>query len=201
LVDSALLAVGGYLIGSVSFAVVVSRTLGLPDPHTYGSRNPGATNVLRTGNKKAAVYTLLGDASKGMLAIALARYLVDGQGTEDHAVAAVALAAFVGHLYPVYFGFKGGKGVATAAGILFALDWRLGLGVLAVWFLVAIVTRYSSLAALVSAIAAPALAWWLLDGVYLPISILAMALLLVMRHAGNIRKLLAGNESRIRLKS
>jgi acyl phosphate:glycerol-3-phosphate acyltransferase len=201
LVDSALLAVVGYLIGSVSFAVVVSRTLGLPDPHTYGSRNPGATNVLRTGNKKAAVYTLLGDASKGMLAIALARYLVDGQGTEDHAVAAVALAAFVGHLYPVYFGFKGGKGVATAAGILFALDWRLGLGVLAVWFLVAIVTRYSSLAALVSAIAAPALAWWLLDGVYLPISILAMALLLVMRHAGNIRKLLAGNESRIRLKS
>jgi acyl phosphate:glycerol-3-phosphate acyltransferase len=191
---SAGLVILAYLIGSISFAVIVSRALGLPDPHTYGSGNPGATNVLRTGSKKAAVLTLVGDALKGALAVALARAIVSGQGHEDYAVAAVALAAFVGHLYPVYFRFRGGKGVATAAGILLALDWRLGLCVLGVWLLVAFVSRYSSLAALVSAIAAPVAAWWWLDDAYLAASIFAIAALLVMRHAANIRKLLAGTE-------
>lgn len=187
-----------YLVGSISFAVVVSRALALPDPHTYGSGNPGATNVLRTGNKKAAFLTLLGDALKGVLAVGLARIAI-GQGLVDEQVlGAVALAAFVGHLFPVYFRFKGGKGVATAAGILLALDLRLGLSILGVWLAVALLTRYSSLAALCAAAVAPIAAWIWLKDPYLGVCILAISLLLVMRHAANIRKLLAGSESRIR---
>ena len=199
MVLSAVLVVTAYLIGSISFAVVVSRALGLPDPHTYGSGNPGATNVLRTGSKKAAILTLAGDALKGALAVGLVRVAVDAQGIGGYVVGAAALAAFVGHIYPVYFGFKGGKGVATAAGILFALDVRLGLSLMFVWLLVAITTRYSSLAAISAAVMAPVAAWLLLDDPYLNICIVAISLLLIMRHAGNIRKLLAGSESRIRL--
>lgn len=187
-----------YLIGSISFAVVVSRALALPDPHSYGSGNPGATNVLRTGNKKAALLTLLGDALKGVLAIALARIAVEHQLIGEQVLGAVALAAFVGHLFPVYFRFKGGKGVATAAGILLALDLRLGLSILGVWLVVALVTRYSSLAAMCAAAVAPISAWLWLKDPYLSVCILAISLLLVMRHAANIRKLLSGGESRIR---
>lgn len=192
------LVVAAYLIGSVSFAVVVSRAAGLPDPHTYGSGNPGATNVLRTGHRLAALLTLAGDALKGALALWLAPW-VAGEALGPAATAGVALAAFVGHLYPVYFRFKGGKGVATAAGILFALDWRMGVVLLALWLAVAFATRYSSLAAIGTALAAPAAAWYFLGEGYVSGAVLAMALLLLMRHAGNIRKLLEGTESRIKL--
>lgn len=192
------LAVGAYLIGSISFAVVVSRAMGLPDPHGYGSGNPGATNVLRTGNKRAAMLTLAGDALKGAVAVWLARS-VAADALDQAATAAVALAAFVGHLYPLYFRFKGGKGVATAAGILFALDWRVGALLATLWLLVAVWSRYSSLAAISAALAAPALAWHFLGPSYVTAAVVAMALLLLMRHAGNIRKLIEGTESRIRL--
>lgn len=195
----AILVVAAYLIGSISFAVVVSRAMGLPDPHSYGSGNPGATNVLRSGSKKAAILTLLGDALKGALAIGLVHVVGGAYYIEERALGVVALAAFVGHLYPVYFRFKGGKGVATAAGILFALDVRLGLSTLAVWLLVAFATRYSSLAAIFAATIAPVTVWLLLNDPYLTVCILAISLLLLMRHAGNIRKLLSGSESRIRL--
>ncbi|MGH8629429.1 MAG: glycerol-3-phosphate acyltransferase, partial [Burkholderiales bacterium] len=150
------------------------------------------------GNRPAALLTLAGDALKGALALWLARW-VAGEELGPAATAAVALAAFVGHLYPVYFRFKGGKGVATAAGILFALDWRLGAALLALWLLVALATRYSSLAAISTALAAPAAAWYFLGESYVTGGVLAMALLLLMRHAGNIRKLIEGTESRIKL--
>ncbi|HEY4659361.1 MAG TPA: glycerol-3-phosphate 1-O-acyltransferase PlsY, partial [Gemmatimonadaceae bacterium] len=144
-------AVAAYLIGSLSFAVIVSRMFRLPDPHSYGSGNPGATNVLRTGNKVAALLTLAGDALKGWVAVLLAQRLAWRYGVDDAGVAAVAAAAFVGHLFPVFFRFQGGKGVATAAGILFAIDWRVGLGTLVTWLVIALFFRYSSLAALVAA--------------------------------------------------
>ncbi len=192
------LVVGAYLIGSVSFAVVVSRAMGLPDPHDYGSGNPGATNVLRTGNKLAALLTLAGDALKGVAALWLARW-VSGDALDPAATASVALAAFVGHLYPMYFRFRGGKGVATAAGILFALDWRVGGASLALWLLLAAVSRYSSLAAVTTALIAPALAWYFLREGYVTGAVVVMALLLLVRHAGNIRKLSEGTESRIKL--
>jgi glycerol-3-phosphate acyltransferase PlsY len=186
-----------YLIGSLSFAVLVSRAFGLPDPHTYGSGNPGATNVLRTGNKLAAVLTLVGDGAKGWLAVFLAQAFAWRFGVGDAGIAAVALAVFVGHLWPVFFRFQGGKGVATAAGILFALDWRVGLGTLATWLIIAVFFRYSSLAALVAAVFAPFFTALVLGfGVYAA-AVLAIAALLVWRHAENIRKLLAGTESRI----
>jgi glycerol-3-phosphate acyltransferase PlsY len=189
-----------YLIGSISFAVVVSWGFGLPDPHTYGSGNPGATNVLRTGRKSAAVLTLIGDALKGAVAVWLAaRYAADF-GVGEMTMGAVALAAFLGHLFPLYFRFKGGKGVATAAGILLATDWRIGLAVMAVWILVALVSRYSSAAAIVAAIAAPALTTGFLGWGPIAWAVLAMAALLVWRHRGNIERLLNGTESRIRLK-
>jgi glycerol-3-phosphate acyltransferase PlsY len=193
-----LLVLGGYLIGSLSFAVLVSRLMDLPDPHSYGSGNPGATNVLRTGSKRAALLTLIGDALKGAVALWIARWIADSSWSPGLA-GAVALAAFLGHLYPVFFRFKGGKGVATAAGILFALDWRLGLTVLAVWLAVAYLTRYSSLGAIIAAAAAPLAAWYWTGPGYVSGAVLAMALLLVMRHASNIRKLLSGTESRIKL--
>jgi glycerol-3-phosphate acyltransferase PlsY len=186
-----------YLIGSLSFAVIVSKAFGLPDPHTYGSGNPGATNVLRTGNKVAAVLTLLGDGVKGWLAVFLAQRLAWRYGVDDAGIAAVAAAVFVGHLFPVFFRFKGGKGVATAAGVLFALDWRIGLGTLITWLAIAFFFRYSSLAALVAAAFAP-FATALVLGVNLyAAAVLAIAALLVWRHADNIRKLFAGTESRI----
>jgi glycerol-3-phosphate acyltransferase PlsY len=187
----------GYLIGSLSFAVIVSRAFGLPDPHSYGSGNPGATNVLRTGNRLAAVLTLLGDGLKGWLAVFLAQRFAWHFGVDDAGIAAVALAAFVGHLFPVFFRFKGGKGVATAAGVLFAIDWRIGLGTLVTWLVIAFFFRYSSLAALVAAAFAPFATALVLGFNLYAAAVLVIAALLVWRHAENIGKLLAGTESRI----
>jgi acyl phosphate:glycerol-3-phosphate acyltransferase len=189
-----------YLIGSISFAVVVSFAFGLPDPHTYGSGNPGATNVLRTGRKSAAVLTLAGDAAKGAVAVWLARHYAADYGLGEMTVGAVALAAFLGHLFPLYFHFKGGKGVATAAGILLATDWRIGLAVIMAWIVVALVGRFSSLAAIVAAIAAPVLTAAIMGWGAIAWATLAMAALLIWRHRGNIERLLNGTETRIRLK-
>jgi glycerol-3-phosphate acyltransferase PlsY len=187
----------GYLVGSLSFAVLVSKAFGLPDPHTYGSGNPGATNVLRTGNKPAAVLTLLGDGLKGWLAVFLARQFAWHFGVGDAGIAAVALAVFVGHLFPVFHRFRGGKGVATAAGVLFALDWRVGLGTLVTWLVIALFFRYSSLAALVAAAFAPFATALVLGFDVYAAAVCAISALLVWRHAENIRKLFAGTESRI----
>ena len=197
---AALFVLIAYLIGSISFAVVVSWAFGLPDPHTYGSGNPGATNVLRTGKRGAAVLTLIGDAAKGAFAVWLSQQLAPRFGVGEAALAAVALAVFLGHLFPLYFRFRGGKGVATAAGILLAIDWRIALTLLAVWVLVALVSRYSSLAAIVAAALSPVAAIHFLGWGPMTGAVLVIAVLLVWRHRGNIERLLAGNESRIRLK-
>jgi glycerol-3-phosphate acyltransferase PlsY len=186
-----------YLFGSLSFAVIVSRAFGLPDPHSYGSGNPGATNVLRTGNKLAALLTLVGDGAKGWLAVFLAQRFAWKFGVDDTGIALVAAAVFVGHLWPVFFRFRGGKGVSTAAGILFAIDWRIGLGTFATWLIIAAFFRYSSLAALVAAAFAPFFTALLLGFNAYAAAVLGIAALLVWRHAENIRKLIAGNESRI----
>ncbi|WP_116317824.1 MULTISPECIES: glycerol-3-phosphate 1-O-acyltransferase PlsY [unclassified Cupriavidus] len=190
-------ALAAYLIGSISFAVVVSKLMGLPDPHSYGSGNPGATNVLRTGNKKAAILTLIGDALKGWLAVWLAARFGPAYGLTETGLAMVALAVFLGHLFPVYHRFAGGKGVATAAGILLAIDPILGLGTLATWLIIAFFFRYSSLAALVAAIFAPFF-YVLMNGVdAMTGAIFVISVLLIARHRQNIAKLLAGKESRI----
>jgi len=186
-----------YLIGSLSFAILVSRVMGLPNPHSYGSGNPGATNVLRSGNKTAAMLTLLGDAGKGWIAVFLAKHLAWQFDVSDAVIAAVALAVFIGHLYPVYFGLRGGKGVATAGGILLALDWRVGVGTLATWLIIAFFFRYSSLAALVSAVFAPFFTALVIGVDAYVAATVAIAALLVWRHRSNIRKLLDGTESRI----
>ena len=186
-----------YLVGSISFAVVVSRVMGLADPRSYGSGNPGATNVLRTGNKAAAALTLAGDSAKGLLAVLAAKALATRFGFGDGTLALVALAAFVGHLFPVFHRFRGGKGVATAAGVLLALNPVLGLGTLATWLLIAFFFRYSSLAALVAAIFAPLWYLFLFGPDPVAAAVAAMSVLLVWRHAENIRNLLAGNERRI----
>ncbi|NOV23066.1 glycerol-3-phosphate 1-O-acyltransferase PlsY [Cupriavidus necator] len=192
-----LFALAAYLIGSVSFAVVVSKLMGLPDPHSYGSGNPGATNVLRTGNKKAAILTLIGDALKGWLAVWLAARFGPSHGLNDTGLAMVALAVFLGHLFPVFHRFAGGKGVATAAGILLAIDPILGLGTLATWLIIAFFFRYSSLAALMAAIFAPFF-HVLMNGVdVMTGAIFMISVLLIARHRQNIAKLLAGKESRI----
>ncbi|MGU7781678.1 glycerol-3-phosphate 1-O-acyltransferase PlsY [Burkholderia sp. PU8-34] len=190
-----LAAVVAYLIGSVSFAVVVSATMGLADPRSYGSKNPGATNVLRSGNKKAAILTLVGDAFKGWIAVWLARRF----GLPDVAIAWVAIAVFLGHLYPVFFRFQGGKGVATAAGVLLAVHPVLGLATALTWLIIAFFFRYSSLAALVAAVFAPLFDVFLFGTQHNPVAwaVLAMSVLLVWRHRSNIAKLLAGQESRI----
>ena len=180
-----------YLIGSISFAIVVSRAMQLPDPRSYGSRNPGATNVLRTGHRSAALLTLAGDAAKGFIAVWLAtRYAPE-------AAPYAALAVFLGHLFPVYHGFAGGKGVATAAGVLLGIDWRLGLGTLATWAIIAVFVRYSSLAALVAAVFAPFFTALLLGLDADFACVLVISALLVWRHRGNIARLMAGTESRI----
>jgi acyl phosphate:glycerol-3-phosphate acyltransferase len=186
-------AAAGYLLGSVSFAIVVSRLMALPDPRSYGSKNPGATNVLRSGSKAAAVLTLAGDGAKGWFAVWLAWRL-----TGDATVAAAAgLAAFLGHLWPVFHRFVGGKGVATAAGVLLGLDWRVGVGTIATWLIIAAFLRYSSLAALVASIFAP-LATFFLMGFGAPfLAVLVMAALLVWRHKANIARLMAGEEPRL----
>lgn len=186
-----------YLIGSLSFAVIVSKAMGLPDPRAYGSGNPGATNVLRTGRKAAAILTLIGDALKGWIAVVLAQVYGPRYGVGDAGVAGVAVAAFVGHLYPVFFGFKGGKGVATAAGILFALNAWLGLATAASWLIVAIFFRYASLASVLAAIFAAFYVVFLFGRVEMSGAVVLMSALLVMRHRQNIRKLVAGTESRI----
>lgn len=183
-----------YLLGSVSFAVVMSRVFGLADPRTYGSGNPGATNVLRSGKKSAAALTLLGDAAKGTVAVVLAQHFAPG---DYMLIAAVALAVFLGHLFPVFLRFQGGKGVATALGVLLALSLWMGLAVFATWLLVAVVFRYSSLSALLAAVGAPIYA--LLFGLprELVLATAIMSLLLIWRHKSNIRNLLAGRESKI----
>ena len=186
-----LVLLAAYLIGSISFAIVVSRALRLPDPRSYGSGNPGATNVLRTGRKAAAALTLAGDALKGFVAVWLAQRYAPG------AAPYAALAVFLGHLFPVYHRFHGGKGVATAAGVLFAIDWRIGLGTVATWFIVAAFLRYSSLAALVAAAFAPFYTALLLGFDAYFACVLVMGALLVWRHRGNIARLIAGTESRI----
>lgn len=187
------LTIGAYLIGSLSAAIIVCRLLGLPDPRTQGSRNPGATNVLRIGGKKAAAIVLLGDTLKGLLPVFIARLLQ----VDDNVLAAVALAAFVGHLYPLYFGFHGGKGVATALGVLLGVAWSVALAAVATWLMVAKVFRISSLAALTAAVLAPLLLW--LDNASQPILIMGwvMSLLLLWRHRGNIQRLITGEEGRI----
>ncbi|MEO7252845.1 MAG: glycerol-3-phosphate 1-O-acyltransferase PlsY [Casimicrobium sp.] len=183
-----------YLIGSLSFAVIVSRALKLPDPHSYGSGNPGATNVLRSGSKKAAILTLFGDTLKGVVAVLLAKYFAARFGITEAGVAGVAIAVFLGHLFPVFFGFKGGKGVATAAGVLWALDWRVGLGLTLIWALVFAVSRVSSLAALIGSAMAPVLAWYVLGVGPAFYAVLAMAVLLIWRHKENIARLVSGKE-------
>jgi len=192
-----LAVLAAYLIGSVSFAVVVSKAMGLADPRSYGSKNPGATNVLRTGNRAAAALTLLGDAAKGLVAVLLAKALAARFGFGDGTIALVALAAFVGHLFPVFHRFEGGKGVATAAGVLLALHPLLGLGTLVTWLLIAFFFRYSSLAALVAAIAAPLIHGFISGIDVTGLAVLVMSGLLVWRHRQNIANLLAGRESRI----
>jgi glycerol-3-phosphate acyltransferase PlsY len=192
-----LFVVVAYLIGSVSFAVVVSKLFALPDPHSYGSGNPGATNVLRTGNKLAAALTLVGDGAKGWLAVFLATQFGPRADTEPLALAAVALAGFVGHLFPVFHRFQGGKGVATAAGIMLALDWRLAAMTIGVGFGVAVVLKISSASALAASIAAPFFAFWLFGNMPLAWVFVPLSLLLIWRHKANIEKLLAGRESTI----
>lgn len=199
--NSLLFAIAAYLLGSVSFAIVVSKLFRLDDPRTFGSGNPGATNVLRTGNKKAAALTLLGDCAKGWIPVALAVAFDEQLGLGTAGVALVAVAAFSGHLWPVFFRFKGGKGVATALGVLLGLNPLLGLATLATWCVVAYAFRYSSLAALVSALFAP-FYYTLLFGVdAIGLAVLIMSVLLIWRHQKNIGNLLAGKESRIGKKS
>jgi glycerol-3-phosphate acyltransferase PlsY len=195
--SSVLAVVAAYLIGSISFAVVVSKAMGLADPRSYGSKNPGATNVLRTGNKAAAALTLAGDALKGLVAVLLAKALAARFGFGDGTIALVALAAFVGHLFPVFHRFQGGKGVATAAGVLLALHPLLGLGTLATWLLIAFFFRYSSLAALVAAVFAPLWYLFLFQPDPIAAAVAVMSVLLLWRHGTNIQNLLAGKESRI----
>jgi glycerol-3-phosphate acyltransferase PlsY len=188
-----LYALGGYLAGSIPFGVIVSRAMAVPDPRTYGSGNIGATNVLRSGHRIAALLTLVGDAGKGWAAVLVAR-LADAS---DELLAIVALAAFLGHVFPVWLRFRGGKGVATAAGVLIALDWRLGLAVIVAWLIIAVVTRYSSLAAIAGALAAPVAAWYLAGAGPVLGAVAAMSVVLLARHRVNIGKLLRGEERRI----
>ncbi|MGY0195390.1 glycerol-3-phosphate 1-O-acyltransferase PlsY [Leptothrix sp. BB-4] len=193
--------VAAYLIGSLSFAVIVSRVMGLNDPRSYGSGNPGATNVLRSGNKKAAVLTLVFDLLKGLIPVVLVLQFGEPWNLRDNTAALVGLAAFLGHLWPVFFRFQGGKGVATAAGVLLGLHAGLGLAVLGIWLLVAFTTRYSSLAALVASVAAPIVHVVVWGPSSATLAIAAMSGLLVWRHQANIAKLLAGTESKLGQKS
>ncbi len=198
----ALAVIAAYLLGSLSFAVIVSRAMGLKDPRTFGSKNPGATNVLRSGSKPAAIVTLLLDAVKGWLPVLLVRYFGKPYGLEDGTMALVGLAAFVGHLWPVFFRFQGGKGVATFIGVVFGVDLVLGLATGATWLIIAFFLRYSSVASMVSAVFAPVfylfgdrIQWYAEKPVLL--ALFVMALLLAVRHRDNINRLLQGNESRL----
>ncbi len=202
LVYPVLATLAAYAIGSLSFAVIVSQAMGLNDPRTYGSKNPGATNVLRSGSKAAAITTLLLDALKGWVPVVLVTWFGKPYGLEEGTLALVALAAFLGHLYPVFFRFKGGKGVATALGVIVGISPLLGLAVLASFVIVVFFSRYVSLASLVAAVFAPVyyvfgdgLAWFSDNRVVLVLAV--MAGLLVWRHAGNIKRLIDGTESRL----
>jgi glycerol-3-phosphate acyltransferase PlsY len=183
-----------YLIGSVPFAVLMSRLFRLPDPRTYGSKNPGATNVLRTGKKAAAALTLLGDAAKGWLAVYLAQHFASRYGLGSPTFAAVALAAFLGHSYSVFLRFHGGKGVATTLGVLLALNLWLGLSTLATWLVIAFISRISSLAALIAAVLAPLFAFYIFGWDSRSFAVLVLSLLIIWRHQSNIRNLIAGTE-------
>jgi len=188
-----LLIAAAYLLGSVSSAVLVCRIMGLPDPRTQGSNNPGATNVLRFGGKKAGMLTLLGDSLKGFIPVLAANLL----GRDPAVLAAVAMAAFLGHLYPLFFRFQGGKGVATALGVQFGLSWQIGGAVAAIWLFMALVLKISSLAALVSMAAAPLVVWWFWPAPELIVMSVLMTLLLFWRHRSNIRNLIEGSEDTI----
>ena len=192
-----LVIAAAYLIGSLSFAVIVSKFYGMDDPRTYGSGNPGATNVLRSGKKKAAALTLLGDAVKGLLAVWLARALQDTLSLSDATIAAVAVAALVGHMWPVFFGFKGGKGVATALGVLLALSWPTALVCALIWLVMAFGFKVSSLAALTATVLSPLAAYFLMPHGSWVIATLIIALLVLYRHKSNIQNLLSGKESKI----
>ena len=198
----ALAVLAAYLLGSLSFAVIVSRAMGLKDPRTFGSKNPGATNVLRSGSKAAAIVTLLLDAVKGWLPVVLVRWFGKPYGLEDGTIALVGLAAFVGHLWPVFFRFQGGKGVATFIGVVFGIDLVLGLATGATWLIIAFFLRYSSVASMASAVFAPVyylfgdrIQWYAEKPVLF--GLFVMALLLIVRHRENINRLLQGNESRL----
>ncbi|HEY8881723.1 MAG TPA: glycerol-3-phosphate 1-O-acyltransferase PlsY [Roseateles sp.] len=194
---SLLAAIGGYLIGSLSFAVIVSRAMGLSDPRSYGSGNPGATNVLRSGNKAAAILTLVFDALKGYVPVLAVLIWGPRFGLGEGTAALVGLAAFLGHLWPVFFRFQGGKGVATAAGVIFGLNPLLGVATLATWLIIAWFSRYSSLAAIVSAAFAPMYQLLIWEAGPTALALIIMGLLLVWRHSANIRKLMAGTESKL----
>ena len=189
--------IAAYLIGSLSFAVIVSKYYGMDDPRTYGSGNPGATNVLRSGKKKAAALTLLGDALKGLVAVVLARCLQDALNLSDITIAAVAVAALVGHMWPLFFGFKGGKGVATALGVLLALSPATALVCAAIWLVMAFGFKVSSLAALVATVAAPLVAFWLMPYSSWAWATVVIAVLVLYRHKSNIQNLLQGKEGKI----
>ena len=189
--------IAAYLIGSLSFAVIVSKYYGMDDPRTYGSGNPGATNVLRSGKKKAAALTLLGDALKGLVAVVLARCLQDALNLSDITIAAVAVAALVGHMWPIFFGFKGGKGVATALGVLLALSPATALVCAAIWLVMAFGFKVSSLAALAATVAAPLVAFWLMPYSSWAWATVVIAVLVLYRHKSNIQNLLQGKEGKI----
>jgi glycerol-3-phosphate acyltransferase PlsY len=189
--------VAAYLVGSLSFAVIVSRVFGLADPRSYGSRNPGATNVLRSGHRAAAILTLAFDVLKGYVPVVLALLFAPRFGFGETTVAFVGLAAFLGHLWPVFFRFEGGKGVATAAGVLLAFNPWLGAATLLTWVIIAAFFRYSSLASIVSALFAPFYQLLIWEASPIALAIAVMSLLLIWRHSGNIRKLLAGTESKL----
>ena len=197
MIAAILIVLGAYLIGSVSFAVIVSRAFHLPDPHEYGSGNPGATNVLRTGNRKAAILTLAGDGLKGFVAVMLAQWLASATGGLVWVVPAAALAVFIGHLFPVFHRFAGGKGVATAAGIVFALHWPLGLALLVVWATMAFGFKISSLAALTTAVLLPLGAFYVFGNELIAWAMVPICLLLFWRHRANIKKLFGGKERSI----
>jgi glycerol-3-phosphate acyltransferase PlsY len=201
LTSDLLLILLAYLIGSISFAVVVSKCMRLPDPHSYGSGNPGATNVLRTGNKVAAGLTFLGDALKGFLAVVLARAILGDPPLDAYLdswiLCGVVIAVFLGHLFPVFHGFKGGKGVATACGILFGINFILGIATLSTWIIVAVFLRYSSLAALAAAVFGPIYFVFLFGFGPMAIALAVVCILLIWRHKSNIQNLLNGTESRI----
>ncbi|AUZ04815.1 acyl-phosphate glycerol 3-phosphate acyltransferase [Vitreoscilla sp. C1] len=192
-----LVIVMAYLLGSLSFAVIVSKSMGMADPRSYGSGNPGATNVLRSGKKKAAVLTLLGDALKGLVAVLIAKYLWDAGSITTTTVAYVSVAVLVGHMWPIFFGFKGGKGVATAVGVLYALSWPVALICTMVWLIMAFGLKISSLAALVATVLSPVLSFYFMDETSWSVAVIAIAVLVLYRHKSNIQNLLSGKESKI----